>query len=217
MDTVISEMIKKELIWIPEKGAGHFPVRNAQYNEEYFNKYVRYEHTSIGHKINAFRRRLVNKYTRGKILDIGIGCGTFIKLRGNCLGYDINPKGRAWLEKKGLYLDPFLHTDFTGIQGLSFFDSLEHIQNPGDIFYWLTDQLAFVSIPIFKDLDHLLKSKHLRRNEHYYYFTQKGFIDYMASHSFSILELRNDEIKCGREDIYTFVFKKTKQISRTDF
>jgi hypothetical protein len=208
MDTLMSNMIKEELIWIPEKGAGHFPVHNAKYDVEYFNKYVRYERTPIGHKINAFRKRIVNKYTRAKVLDIGIGSGSFIKYRGNCLGYDINPKGRAWLEKKGLFFDPYRLADFNPIRGVTFFDSLEHIRRPEVIFYSLTDQFVFVSIPIFKDLEHLLKSKHLRKDEHYYYFTEKGFIEYMSNYSFNLLEIRDDEIKCGREDVYTFIFKK---------
>jgi hypothetical protein len=208
MDTVIGNMIKEELIWIPEKGAGHFPVHNAKYDTEYFNKYVRYERTPIGHKINAFRKRIVNKYTKAKVLDIGIGSGSFIKHRGNCLGYDINPKGRSWLEKKGLFFDPYRLADFNSIRGITFFDSLEHIRKPEIIFYSLTDQFVFVSIPIFKDLEHLLKSKHLRKNEHYYYFTEKGFIEYMANYNFNLLEVRDDEIKCGREDVYTFIFQK---------
>lgn len=208
MDKIFLEIIQENLIWVPEKGIGFYPVKNSRYDKKYFDKYVRYERTPIGSKLNEFRARLVNKYTHGKILDIGIGCGSFIKYRGNCAGYDINPAARAWLEKRNLYFDPFLITNnLNTIKGITFFDSLEHIESLGYLFGQLTGQFVFISMPIFKNLEHLLTSKHYRKDEHYYYFTQGGLIKYMAGYHLNLLEITNKEIKCGREDIYTFVFK----------
>lgn len=209
MDDVIFKAIQQHLIWIPEKGIGYYPVRERyKYNDEYFDKYAKYELTPLGNRLNNFRVELVNKYTRDRILDIGIGCGSFMKLRGNCVGYDINPKSIAWLKERGLYFD-LAWKAFDLISGITFFDSLEHIPTPGELLDRTTNQFVFISIPIFKDLNHLLDSRHFRKDEHYYYFTREGFINYMADYNFDLLEVTNGEIKCGREDIYTFVFKKS--------
>lgn len=210
MDEVLEELIKKNLIWLPKQEIGYFPVNQHVYDDEYFNKYVIYESTEIGRCLNSFRVNLVNRYTKGQILDIGVGCGTFIKLRGNCAGYDVNPKAVRFLKSLGLFYNPY-EKNFEEIEGITFFDSLEHIEYPGRILSKVKRQFVFVSIPIFIDLEHLLSSRHLREDEHFYYFTKCSFIRYMVSFGFKLLEFRDDEIKCGREDIYTFVFRKEVQ------
>jgi hypothetical protein len=45
-------------------------------------------------------------------------------------------------------------------------------------------------------------------NEHYWYFTYDGLIEWMTAQSFSFLDAYDDEKRLGREDIYTFVFRK---------
>jgi hypothetical protein len=70
------------------------------------------------------------------------------------------------------------------------------------------DIYLFVSIPIFYNLNKVKESKHYRPNEHYYYFTSFGLINYMNDMNFKILEIQDFEIQSGREDIKTFVFKK---------
>jgi len=207
MDEVIRKEMEKSLVWLPKQEIGYFPVNQRVYDDEYFNKYVMYESTEIGRCLNSFRVNLVNRYTKGQVLDIGVGCGTFIKLRGSCVGYDVNPKAVEYLKSLELFYNPY-EENFEEMEGITFFDSLEHIENPGRILNKIKRQFVFVSIPIFKDLEHLLSSRHLREDEHFYYFTKRSFIRYMDSFDFKLLELRDDEIKCGREDIYTFVLRK---------
>jgi len=210
MDELMEELIKKNLIWLPELEIGYFPVKENVYDDKYFDKYVEYEDTEIGKCLITFRVNLVNNITRGRVLDIGIGCGTFIKEREGCVGYDINPKAVHLLEERGLFYNPY-EEDFDegGITGITFFDSLEHIKHPERILNKVNKQFVFVSIPIFKNLEHLLGSKHLREDEHFYYFTERSFIRYMDSFDLKLYDrVRDDEIKCGREDIYTFVFRK---------
>ena len=211
---MIKKQMKTNLIWLPELEIGYYPVHNnpsIPYDDEYFDKYVQYEKAEIGECLNKFRINLVNRYTKGLILDMGIGCGTFIKQRGNCLGYDICLKAVKLLKKEGLFYNPY-HTDLEarGIEGVTFFDSLEHIKYPERIFNKIKKQFIFISIPIFKGIRHILKSKHFRKNEHFYYFTQKSFIQFMKHYGFVLIELMDDEIKCGREDIYTYVFERIK-------
>ena len=215
MDKMIENYMKKNLIWLPELEIGYFPVYynpSTPYNDEYFDKYVRYESNKMCKRLNEFRVNLVNKYTKGLILDIGIGCGTFIKQRGNCLGYDICEKAIRSLKKEGLFYNPYHHANFDakGIEGITFFDSLEHIKNPEKILSKIKKQFVFISIPIFRDVDHLLKSKHLKKDEHRYYFTDYSIVQYMRYYGFNLIESMDNEIKCGREDIYTYVFKGIK-------
>ena len=207
MDEVIKEQMEKNLVWLPKQEVGYFPVNQRVYDDEYFNKYVVYENTETGRCLNSFRVNLVNRYTKGRVLDIGIGCGTFIKLRGSCVGYDVNPKAVRFLKSLELFYNPY-EENLEKMEGVTFFDSLEHIEHPGRILNKVKRQFVFVSIPIFKGLEHLLSSRHLREDEHFYYFTKRSFIRYMASFGFKLLEFRDDEIKCGREDIYTFVLRK---------
>lgn len=210
MFKIISNLIRNTLIWLPEKNIGYYPVEiNGQYDKRYFDKYVAYENTDIGKRLMEFRIDLANKYAKGKILDIGIGCGTFIKNRGNCYGYDINYFAREWLLKSGVFHNPYLGgLDTLKIEALTFFDSLEHIPDLEGIFKHVKNQYLIVSIPIFKDLAHLLSSQHFRKDEHFYYFTVASFITFMKAFGFELLEYRDDEIQIGRDSIYTFVFRR---------
>jgi hypothetical protein len=213
MDEAIRELMKKTLVWLPTLEIGYFPVTKNVYDDKYFDKYVGYEDTEIGKCLNEFRISLVNRYTRGRVLDIGVGCGTFIKDRGaeRTFGYDINPKAVNLLKDMKIFYNPY-EEDFERdrLEGITFFDSLEHIKYPGRILRKINKQFVFVSIPIFRDLEHLLNSKHLRDDEHFYYFTRGSFIKYMGIFGFKSLETSYTEIKCGREDIGTFVFRKEK-------
>ncbi len=209
MNEYVEQCMKKGLVWFPEKGFGWYPVKDTHYDDNYFNEYLRMENTEIGECLNKFRIDLVNKYTQGLVLDIGIGCGTFINQRDNCVGYDICPKATYLLQKKELFFNPYNGGAlWKKIKGVTFFDTLEHIQWPELIFEHINRQFIFVSMPIFQDVKHLLRSKHLKKEEHYLYFTERGFIDYMASYGFELLDKREDETVCGREDIKTYVLRR---------
>ena len=66
----------------------------------------------------------------------------------------------------------------------------------------------FVSIPVFKDMPHVLRSKHFRPDEHYWYFTGLGFVLYMLRHGFHLIAVDDFETRIGREDIMSFAFIK---------
>lgn len=205
----VEQLLKEGLIWFPEKGMGWYPVKKTHYNDEYFNEYVRMEKTEIGECLNKFRIKFVNSYTEGLVLDVGIGCGTFIKRRGNCIGYDICPKAVFHLQERGLFFNPYNGGRQWGeIEGVTFFDTLEHLEWPELIFEHINNQHIFLSIPIFRDYEHLLHSKHLKKEEHFLYFTEQGLIKYMANYKFGLLEKRDDETRCGREDIKSYVFRR---------
>ena len=191
---------------------GMCPDKNRTvYNKATFLRLVERDKTEPAISINRFRVELVRTHLgdRAHVLDIGIGAGTFLKAHGHCLGFDINRHAVNWLKKDGLFFDPYWDNYHEArIKGVCFFDSLEHIVDPGRILCRLTTQRVFVSIPIFHNKKHVYQSKHFKPGEHLWYFTRDGFLSFMAGYGFAPIEERRDETDLGREDIKTFVFKK---------
>lgn len=183
-------------------------TQSVEYDKDYFEKYIGYEDTNISKGINDNRISLTEKYCK-TVLDIGIGSGEFIKKSNvKVFGYDINPYGIAWLKEKELYVNPYLD-DTSHIEGWSFWDTLEHITHPHEL--WgklLPNKYVFISIPIFDSLLTVKGNKHYRPNEHYYYFTLNGFKKYMEDTGFEYIEHNDKETLAGREGILTFVFLK---------
>lgn len=196
------------LVWMPELGVGYYPVDDSDspYDAAYFAKYVQYENTPIGRAINAFRVDLVSKHIGSdQLVDIGIGSGAFIKARGrNTVGYDINPESLRWLAEQGMLWD----NPENGVVNASFWDSLEHLPNPGEMVRHR--QVVFVSLPIFEDFNHVLRSKHFRKTEHRWYWTRAGLINWFSGMGFACVERNTEETRIGREDIETFVFAKVR-------
>lgn len=185
--------------------------RSVAYNGAYFDKYVGYEGALIAQKINAGRVALVNRHigAAGRLVDIGIGSGEFIKARGwPTTGHDVNAKALHWLDEQGLRANPEL---FWTYQGFSFWDVLEHVPEPEDYFRRIrAGAFLFTSIPVFERLDRIRQSKHYRPDEHYYYFTASGFVAWMALHGFSLIERSDFETCAGREAIKSFAFRRTR-------
>jgi hypothetical protein len=192
-----------QLNWLPELGIGYFPVTESPYDEAYFDRIQANSGTNIGLGLNRARVHLVNKYTKDEVLDIGIGSGLFVASRKNTVGYDINQKAIDWLIERKKYRHPF-----KGANSLTFWDSLEHIHDP-TLHLQGAREYVFVSIPIFEDAAHILRSKHYRKDEHCWYFTTDGICRFMNYFGFELVEFNRMESDIGREDIGTFVFKRT--------
>ena len=201
---------ESELTWWPEIGIGHCNVADlpSPYDRRYFDKYLRYEGTELSDKLLAFRLGLVRKHVGGvTLIDIGIGCGSFIKYRQAAdaaltFGHDLNPWAAGWLLNNRSLAEPCDR----GIEVATFWDSLEHIDDPRPVI--LSKKWCFVSAPIFTDAGHVLRSKHFRRNEHRWYFTHEGIIQWFAALGFALVEHTDEESKLGREDIGTYVFRR---------
>ena len=184
--------------------------KTIDYDQAYFEDYVKKENTEIANKWNAFRTSISSKYCNS-LLDIGIGSGEFIKSsKINVFGYDINNCGIEWLKSNNLFLNPY-EDNIDSIDGFTFWDSLEHFYEPTDLLNIIsTDKYIFVSLPIFKNIFEIKKSKHYKPNEHISYFTSKGFANFLEKSGYDLIEMSSEEIKSGREEIYTFVAKKIK-------
>lgn len=204
-------MTENLLSWDVEKELGFYPIQDTQYDDFYYRASVENSLSPVAEKLNEFRTWLVNSYVDGTILDFGVGAGQFLHWRGDCLGYDICPKSVANLRREGLFFDPYKEDlDERAVEGVTFFDVLEHLLNPETILARVREQYVFISLPIFRDREHALKSKHFKIHEHYWYFTQKSIREFMASCGFELVEYYDGEIKAGREDIYTYVFLRPR-------
>lgn len=178
----------------------------VEYNGAYFDKYVGYEDTPISLAINAGRIALVNRHVGSDmgVLDVGIGSGEFVKKRPNTFGYDINQAAVDWLKSVNRWTDKFAAFD-----AFTFWDVLEHVEHPESYFSriphgaWL-----FTAIPVFDDLRTIRSSKHYRPDEHFYYFTERGFTDWMGLHGFRLVERADYETRAGRDSILSFAFHR---------
>ncbi len=181
---------------------------SVEYAEDYYNKYVSYEGSDIANKLNTFRIGLTEKYCNGPLIDIGIGSGEFINNSNMIVfGYDINEVAISYLKDIDLFRDPYMSLD--GIEGLTFWDVLEHIPSPYGLLKLVAKGMfVFISIPIFADLTKVKESKHFRKNEHYVYYTENGLIKYMFDSGFRWLETSHGETEAGRDSIGSFVFQK---------
>ena len=187
-------------------------AKKIKYQKKYFDSYVEYRGTEVSKKLNGFRVTKVISHLppNATVLDVGIGAGEFVDICPlETAGFDINPFGIKWLEDKKKFYDVNKKKNFDDIKAFCFWDVLEHIEKPDVLFSKMAkDSMVFVSIPIVNNFDNIENWKHYKPGEHLYYFTLKGFITWMDDWGFSMIDSSSGEMTAGREDIYTFVFKK---------
>jgi hypothetical protein len=203
------------LRWCPTLGIAFQDnqAREVPYDRAYFEKYVGYEGTDVCNAINASRLKMVCA-TRRPVLDIGIGCGTFLTACQEfglpvCGGYDVNPVAREWLQVNGLWLNPFIGLPTTPITW-SMWDVLEHLRRPHEILDLIRPRdCLLLAVPIYHDLQReVLGSKHYRPDEHFLYFTPPGLMTWLATYGFQAVAMNRDEDAAGREGTACFAFEK---------
>jgi len=191
-----------------KEGQWYYPVKQFPYDNKYIEKYNKYATTDLGVKITKTRCELIKKYNRepSSNLDVGVGSGEVVKAL-NCYGYDVNPYMVEELCNNGKFVD--LYDDLQGINSISFFDSFEHIYDIKKVLNNIKQQIVVISLPIYNGEEKDLKNwKHYREDEHFHYFTKKGFIDFVNTQSFLVLDISSFETDLGRQDIETFVIKR---------
>lgn len=195
------------LLWIEEAQTGYFPVTAPVYDQAYFDRYEAQADSEIGRALNAARCELVARHWGGVVLDVGIGSGAFLKARGDMgdKGFDVNPAGVEWLQDRDKYGSLYAGRKSWG--AVTFWDSLEHMDRP-DLALDCVKTVAFVSLPIFRDAAHARRSKHFRPDEHVWYWTRWGFIEFARRFGFEVVEHNTMESLAGREDIETFVLSR---------
>lgn len=200
------------LAWFPEAGFGYYEVPESAmpYDATYFARYQAQAATPLGRSLMAARDELVSRYWGGGVLDVGIGSGAFLldrRLAGveTDKGYDVNPCGVEWLKAAGLWGDLYAQSWPVA----TFWDALEHIRRP-DLALAQVSDAAFVAIPVFTGPEHVLASKHYRRDEHFWYWTREGFCRFAGACGFDVVDIVATETALGRDGIETFVLRRSK-------
>ena len=200
-----------KLMWDEDRGYGYYPVENnGVYDDSYFDKYMGYEKTEFGERLNSERVKLAIRFSNNDIIDIGIGSGQFLRASG-AMGYDVCPKAVEWLKNNCRWVD-FYNRGAYNADLVTFFDSFEHIDDIETVVKMCMGRNILISIPIFRDREHVLASKHFRKDEHYHYFTDKGLKDWFAIRNYECVFQSDIETQLGREGIETYVFSY-KQLS----
>jgi hypothetical protein len=213
-ETMLSPSVSEEIAhgrlrWWPQIGVGFYPVETGirPYDRAYFDRLAQMAETDIGRALMRSRCALVDRHFDGMLVDVGSGCGAFIrermKWRRPTAGWDVCTAALEWLEQRGLILDPWLKP----IDAVSLWDVLEHIPDCRSLLDNVR-QWVFLSLPIFRDAEHALSSKHYRTDEHYWYFTRDGLVTVMRMCGFDLVEENDEETRIGREDIGSFAFRR---------
>lgn len=202
-----SNAIKHGLVWSPELGMGKYPVKRTDrpYDSGYFERYRQLADTEMGRKLTASRIQLVARHYNGPLVDVGIGAGQFVEARPNTRGFDVNPAGVEWLAQRGLWAD--LYDD--RYPALTFWDSLEHIDRP-DIAVGHAEKWVFVSVPIFSGAEHVVRSRHFRKDEHIWYWTHDGLVAWFEQQGFALAENNRVETVLGRDGIGSYAFARVE-------
>jgi Methyltransferase domain len=194
---------------LPQLGIGYYPVETAgaPYDQEYFDRYARNAETNLGRALMRARCDFVEQHFRGTLVDVGIGSGAFVETRRKrkrtTYGYDVNPAALRWLDEQMLLVDPYM----IPFAGMTLWDVLEHMADFQSLLANCSEWL-FLSLPIFRDVEHALRSKHFRPDEHYWYFTRDGLLFAMAACGFVLETESAVETELGREDIWTYAFRR---------
>jgi hypothetical protein len=204
---LVAQFSSRRLTWWPQLGIGYYPVEAAPYDQDYFDRFDHNARTDLGQALMQARFNFVERHYRGTLIDVGIGSGAFVELRrarGRATyGYDVNPAGIAWLKEQALFVDPHV----VSFDAITLWDVLEHIPDFQSLLANVKDWL-FLSLPIFSDAEHVLRSKHFRPEEHYWYFSREGLVFAMKGCGFALVSESMIETELGREDIGTFAFKR---------
>lgn len=190
------------LVWLPEYGMGYHTAPPMEYGEDYFDSYMTLDASDMGTSLTAARVNLVENYWNGEVVDIGIGAGRFVKEKG-CLGFDVNDRAVNWLKREDRFRDPYDHP----VDCITCWDSLEHIPEPEKLIKQV-GCMVFVSMPIYKDAEDVLQSKHYKPGEHLWYWTHRGLMRWFRDLGFAYVTHNQMETELGREGIKTYVFKR---------
>lgn len=203
MPSALPNLPDAGLVWNESAGYGICDAPPIEYGESYFAHYRELDATTMGAELTAARIAMVRRHYRaGSVIDVGIGGGRFVTESGSC-GYDINPEAVQWLRSIGRFENPYNEQAYA----LTMWDSLEHIPD-AEALLSRAGLFAFVSMPVYRDKAHCLASKHFKPGEHFWYFTDSGFVRWAKRIGFDLVERNLAESKIGRDGIVSYALRR---------
>lgn len=202
------------------------------YNRDYYLRHLSYSGTKTERDLNLFRASLVRKGQEfvsveadAILVDWGCSHGAFLDVvaaRGfTVIGVDINEYCNAhctYNGHKAFTPDMFEHFyKNTHVSIMTFWDSFEHVLDPGGLLKKYQPEIACMSLPC---LDGWLEShpgkdiscwKHYRVLEHLHTWSAASFVDYLDVHGYYAAYTTFDESKIrvdtniGEKNIMSFV------------
>lgn len=180
------------------------------YDATYLANYDTYAQGPIATALNNGRCALLMRHAspEASVLDVGAASGSFIRCARSwgfpAMGYDVINEANDRLASQDMYA-----TDPALFDVVTMWDSIEHMDEPESVLGRVqTGGILLAAVPIMDDLTNIRQSKHFKPGEHLYYFTERGFIDWMALYGFRLLEVSTHETDAGRESIGAFAFCK---------
>lgn len=202
MQQTLPAGLNNTFLWSEELGYGWHTAPAMNYDSGYFAHYQKLDATPMGAALTKARIELVSKYTTPSYgCDIGIGGGRYVS-ESNGFGFDVCADAVNWLMDNGR-----LAEQQYGLQVATCWDSLEHIPEPEKLLARVREWL-FVSMPIYRDMQDVLASKHYKPGEHLHYWTLAGFIAWCERQGFEVQEINHAEDELGREGITSFAFRR---------
>lgn len=188
-----------DLQWDERNGWG-FLKPDGDCKTSYWDEYQKLDDSPMGRVLTALRCGMVGGWSDGCCVDVGIGGGAFCK-SSESFGADVDEKAIEWLKENGMLWDE------KPIERMTFWDSIEHILDPHT---YLRQAISFVflSTPIYNNEEHCRGSKHLKPNEHIWYFTDRGIKRFMEIEGFKCLDQNALESDAGREGIGSYAFRR---------
>lgn len=185
----------------------------VNYNDRYLARYQtpEYSDSAVAKKVIQGRVKLIARHVpkATTVMDIGACTGAFMNAVTAAgyfaKGFDVIPEVVSRLKEEDRYKE-----DAGQFDAVTMWDSIEHMQDPE---LWLSkikrDALLFISVPIMPAISKVRDSKHYKPGEHLYYWTDAGFVAWMALHNFELVERSEHEMAAGRSEIGAYVFKKS--------
>lgn len=198
----------KDLIISKDSGVAWQKDMSFRTSVPYFDKCSEYDQNKkeVADRIYEARLGFVRSVIPDdrRVLDIGAGSCEFVRRRKRTWGFDLDEKAQAYLKSIVKW-----SSDFGDFQYFTMFDVIEHVEHPNDYFrHMVNGSILIVTIPIFEDLDDIRSSKHYRPGEHLYYWTNKGFVDWMAAYGFRVLRTSSREVLAGRAGVESFALER---------
>ena len=203
-------------------GQSIYAFDKSVYDYDYATEYLKRANSYMSTTLNAFRLEFTLGATKDiplpkmRLLDFGCAAGVFVaalkfRISGNikAYGYDVNVSHEDRWEDTAKFLFTDLSKVPQPLNVITFFDSLEHVEDPKGLIKYLDPRYVITSIPVFSPSGkNLTKSRHYKPVEHLHYFSTASIKKMLRDLGYSTVDTSSKESSLGRDNIQTFAFRK---------